>query len=287
MGPPGTLVRVDGLRMHLVDHPPRQIGTGIVGPAGSTDRPPVVLVHGMYGSSIGWSPDLIDALCHNGFRVLAVDRPGHGWSERPPVCPPDEQARLVQLACAAVGAERPIVLGHSWGAAVGLCWALDRPASATGLVCVAGYLIPSATHVPLAFKVPGMARAISPLARLAAPYLATRAVGQRPAPAHLRRSARMATGPRQLAANFEDFRILGHAMLGWLARYPQITLPVEIVAGTHDRTLSTVHHSEALHRLLPHSQLTLIPDGGHALPETHPDVIAATTVHLAENAARA
>ncbi len=279
------MAMVDGLRMHLVEHPARSTD-GPVAPDGDAPLPVVVLVHGMYGSSIGWSPQFIDALCTKGFRVLAVDRPGHGWSERPRPCPPDVQARLVSRACAEVGASTPIVLGHSWGAAVALCWAIDAADGLTGLagvVSVAGYVIPSATHVPWLFKVPGAAALVSPLVMLAAPRVAARATGQRMAPPHLRRSSRIATAPRQLASNFDDFKIVSDTMLERAASYPRIDVPVEIVAGTDDQTLSTRHHSVELHERLPQSRLTLIAGGGHVLPETHPSEVAAAVVRIAED----
>ncbi len=276
------MVMVDGLRMHLVEHPARS-ADGPVAPDGDAPLPVVVLVHGMYGSSIGWSPRFIDTLCANGMRVLAVDRPGHGWSERPRPCPPDVQARLLSRACAAAGADRPIVLGHSWGAAVALCWALDSPRGLAGVVSVAGYVMPSATHVPWLFKVPGAAALVSPLVMLAAPRLAARATGQRVASLHLRRSSRRAAAPRQLAANFDDFKIVSDAMLERVASYPSIDVPVEIVAGTDDRTLSTKHHSVELHERLPQSRLTLIAGGGHVLPETHPIEVAAAVMRVAQS----
>ena len=64
----GQYITVDGTRLHYVDH-----GTGT----------PVVLLHGN-GSMIGdfISSGIIEQL-GRGYRVVAFDRPGFGYSERP------------------------------------------------------------------------------------------------------------------------------------------------------------------------------------------------------------
>ena len=56
------------------------------GPSGGPARRTAVLVHGMYGSATTWSPVLVAGLTGAGYRVVAVDRPGHGWSARCPAC---------------------------------------------------------------------------------------------------------------------------------------------------------------------------------------------------------
>ena len=66
--PCGQFVGIDGQRLHYID-------TGGAGPA-------VVLIHGLGGTLWHYTYALVDKLSGE-FRVIAVDRPGSGYSTRP------------------------------------------------------------------------------------------------------------------------------------------------------------------------------------------------------------
>jgi pimeloyl-ACP methyl ester carboxylesterase len=53
------------------------------------------------------------------------------------------QADLLRDALVSLGIKRPIVLGHSWGAAVALALGLNHPDAVGGLVLLSGYYYPS------------------------------------------------------------------------------------------------------------------------------------------------
>src|ERR1700680_659835 len=122
-------ISVDGMRLHYFER-----GTGT----------PVVLLHGN-GSMIGdfLSTGITERIAA-GHRVIAFDRPGFGYSERPRGrrWGPSEQARLLLRAFALLGIERPIVVGHSWGALVALALALEGSEKVAGLVLLSGYYYP-------------------------------------------------------------------------------------------------------------------------------------------------
>lgn len=85
--------------------------------AGAGDRV-ALLLHGMMGSAESWwrvSPLLVE----NGFRVIAVDLPGHGLSPRDEACSVASVADDVieTLATSAPGA-RVHAIGHSYGGTV-------------------------------------------------------------------------------------------------------------------------------------------------------------------------
>lgn len=77
-----------------------------------------VLLHGMMGSAESWwrvAPLLVD----NGYRVLALDLPGHGSSPRDPELTVERAAAAVVDAVALRTSERPAVaIGHSFGGTV-------------------------------------------------------------------------------------------------------------------------------------------------------------------------
>jgi pimeloyl-ACP methyl ester carboxylesterase len=95
---------------------------------------PVVLIHGSASLIQDFvTSGLVDRLAQTR-RVIVLDRPGYGHSARPraTVWTPERQAALLIEACAQLGVERPVVLGHSWGTLVALAWALDHPRRSRG-----------------------------------------------------------------------------------------------------------------------------------------------------------
>ncbi len=88
---------------------------------------------------------LIDRLAQH-HRVVAFDRPGFGYSERPRdrLWTAAAQAELLNKAIGQLGLERPIVIGHSWGTLVALELALRANAAVQKLILVSGYYFPTA-----------------------------------------------------------------------------------------------------------------------------------------------
>lgn len=122
--PMGQFVLVEGRRVHAY----------VTG-----EGPDLVLIHGSNGHLRDFTLGLIDAL-RDRYRVIALDRPGMGWSDPLPRGAEgiQAQARVLRAAVAELGAERPIVLGQSYGGAVALAWAVDAPRSLGALVTLAG-----------------------------------------------------------------------------------------------------------------------------------------------------
>jgi pimeloyl-ACP methyl ester carboxylesterase len=109
----GDFLTIDGHRVHYV-----VMGEG----------PDVVLVHGASGNTRDFTHALAGRLAER-YRVIVMDRPGLGYTDRidPQGASLAAQAGLLADAAAELGAERPIVFGHSYGGAVALAWALQRP----------------------------------------------------------------------------------------------------------------------------------------------------------------
>ena len=95
---------------------------------------PVVLLHGNPGSVREF--DKVPAALQQGHRVLAIDRPGHGYSDRPATATPRDQAALLFLVMTRLGTPPPLVGGHSWGGALALMYAREYPWDVSGLVLV-------------------------------------------------------------------------------------------------------------------------------------------------------
>ena len=126
--PAGQFVTVDGVRLHYIER-----GEG----------PPVVLVNRNVVTAKDFDTCGVLDLVAQRHRVIAFDRPGFGYSDRPhgSAWSAGTQADLLRDAFAVLGVNRPIVLGHSWGAAVALALGLNHPDAVKGLVLLSGYTI--------------------------------------------------------------------------------------------------------------------------------------------------
>jgi pimeloyl-ACP methyl ester carboxylesterase len=111
---PPRFVRIDGVRLHYLE-----AGSG----------PTIILLHGNVVSAEDFEVSGVLDLLADRYRVIAFDRPGFGYSDRPhgAMWSPAAQADLLRRAWTALGIDRPIVVGHSWGAMVALALAFNHP----------------------------------------------------------------------------------------------------------------------------------------------------------------
>ena len=101
------------------------------------DGQPVLLLHGLASTCHIW--DLVAPALAADFRVAALDQRGHGQSAQ--VDEGYDFATVLGDAAAFIevmGWERPVVVGHSWGADVALELAVAHPDNVNGIVFVDG-----------------------------------------------------------------------------------------------------------------------------------------------------
>ena len=259
--PLGDFETIDGVRIHLYDR-------------GGADRTAVVLLHGASGNlrdfGFGFSERLLER-----YRVIAVDRPGHGHSERGPgdAHRPDRQAALVREAVARRGVKRAIVLGHSLGCSIALAWALDAPESVIGAVDLSGTAMPWPGGVSSQYRFADMpimgrvaAHTVSALATEA--YVHDLIAGifapQTPPDGYLAEvGSPLAARPNNLRWNGQDVRNLKPFLAELSERYPRMQPPLEILHGVDDKIVPAKVHAEPLSKIVPGARLTLLPGVGH------------------------
>lgn len=218
------------------------------------------------------------------YRVIVFDRPGYGYSERPrtSIWGPQAQAELLHEALEQIGAEKPIVLGHSWGALVAMALALDYPHSVGGLVLADGYYYPTIRpDIPIAAQraipVIGdiMRYTTTPiLMRLMWPYLMKRVFYPNEIPEHFKEfPVWMAARPLQIRASAEEFATLIPSVLWMQKRYRDLKLPLAIIAGSEDRMTYVSSHAQRLHEELPDSEYRLVEGAGHMLHHVAPEAV--------------
>jgi pimeloyl-ACP methyl ester carboxylesterase len=91
-----------------------------------SDAPPVVVLHG-WGASIDAVGSIVDGFTGR-FEVCAIDLPGFGESAEPPEAwDVAAYARVVLGVCDELGLERFSLVGHSFGARIGIVIAATEP----------------------------------------------------------------------------------------------------------------------------------------------------------------
>lgn len=105
---------------------------------------PVVLLHGMTFDRRTWRP-IIEQL-HGSVMTIAIDLPGHGDSDGEPTSLEHVTDQIYRLL-KSLGVERPVVVGHSMGAAIAGLYASAHRVAGLVLVDQATEVLPFAQMV--------------------------------------------------------------------------------------------------------------------------------------------
>jgi len=98
----------------------------------------LVFIHGSGGNSGAWSYQY--SKLHKMFNIAAINLPGHGESGgQGEQDIPAYVLRLKEIL-GVLELDRPILIGHSLGAAIALCFAAEYPQDVSGIVAVGGGL---------------------------------------------------------------------------------------------------------------------------------------------------
>ena len=243
---------------------------------------PLLLIHGASSDMGVWQPSIVPMLREK-FRIAAYDRPGMGFTAQRP---PGAETLKVQAEVAAgvieqLGLKKPIVVGHSWGGAVALRLALDRPDLVDGLMLIA----------PVAYEWPGGVSwhlhwsshpvigdlfnhvITRPFASAAVRGGLAGAFGPSPVPENYLETASSlrAVRPAAMRANSLDMMAAKREIIGQQARYGEIAAPVALLAGDGDTVVSTMIHAVKLAQTLAHARLDVVQGAGHLPHEAAPD----------------
>lgn len=218
-------------------------------------------------------------------RVLLIDRPGHGWSERDSLSDstPAAQARLIARALDAYGVGPVVLVAHSWAGALATRMAIDCPERIAGLIMLAPVTHPwrggvgrynEAVTLPLLG--PLLAHTITlPLGLALAPSGARGVFAPQPMPEDFVEASAtpLLLRPREFLANARDLVTLKQAVIEQMPRYGEITAPVTLIAGDADRTVFTDIHSRTFAAEVPQARLVVLNNVGHMVQHAAPEVV--------------
>jgi len=285
----GRRVEVRGGAIHVLERP-----------ASGEERAAILLIHGASGNSADPFVALSEGLSARGFRVVSLDRPGHGFSARiggRGAAAPVRQADALRQAVEKLGVTEAVVVGHSLGVITALAMALEAPAFVRALVLIAPVSHPWPGGVACYYRLGahpwvgppfrrlvtlpvGMARMRSAVAAVFAPNT--------PPPDFIEATRLpLVLRPLHFLANCEDVAHAEAAVAVLSPHYGRIGAPTEIVTGDSDGVAYAHLHSAGLARQVPAARLTTLEGVGHAPHHVAPDRIADIIVEAERRATAA
>ena len=278
--PEGQVIEVQGHDVHAV-----VMGSG----------PDLVLIHGASGNTRDMTLSLAPRLARE-FRVFVFDRPGLGYTDRIDASGASiaQQADLLSAAATQLGAEKPIVVGHSYGGAVALAWAVHHPDNLSALVALSAASHTWTTGLSTYYKIlshPVLGPIVIPLITVFVPETRVeQAVGAVFTPDPVPEGYMEHFGPgltlrrESLRANALQRANLLDEIRSLVPHYPQIDVPTEILHGTADDTVGLSIHSEPLANAIPDARLTTLDGAGHMIQHSEEDAVVDAIRRAAQRA---
>jgi pimeloyl-ACP methyl ester carboxylesterase len=242
---------------------------------------PVLMLHGWPTSSYLWRG--VAPIVGRGNRVIALDLPGFGRSDKPLDASYSFRfyGRVLTDFLGQIGVDRVGLAVHDLGGPIGLHWGAQHPERVSRLALLNTIVFARPSAAVAAFivicKTPGLRSLMT-------------------SPAGIRFTMRLGIRDKSLvtdelvAAYQEPFaatdarRVLAKAGAGlhpdglkeieaWL---PRIEVPVRLLYGERDRVLPDVAKTmRKVAERVPQAELTTLPDAGHFCQEERPDEIGA------------
>jgi pimeloyl-ACP methyl ester carboxylesterase len=227
-----------------------------------TDTPPVVLLHGAGGTHLSWPPEVRRL---HGYRVYALDLPGHGKSQ----AQSNQQtiqayASLVLDWLAALQLGRAVFVGHSMGSAIALSLAIDHPRHVLGIGLI-GSGVRLRVHPDFL-----VAAASSTTYLKAIQAVVGRSFSPNTAPRLVELAAKRMQETRQ-SVFYAD--LLACNTFDVSGQITQVSQPALVVCGLEDQ-MTPPRYSQYLADAIPGARLQLIPAAGHMVMLEQPQALA-------------
>ncbi len=272
--PIGQFVDVQNGRVHLVD----------IGDKKASSTKTIVLLHGAT-SNLRDMTSSIGIPLSTDFRVIAIDRPGHGWSSRNGAedAKLAFQAKTVSQTLEKLGVSEATIVGHSWAGALVMKLALDYPKLTRSIVLIS----------PVTHTWPGgiawYHRLVTTpvfgdiftrdIAIHAARFLMPKAVDAVFMPSAAPKNYMEKTGvelilrPEEFKANSQDLQILYDQVAIQAPLYKYLVLPALIITGDTDSVVSPEIHSRTTAKEMQNAKLVVLNGAGHVPQHSRTDEV--------------
>jgi len=269
-------VRAGGLRWHV-----QQMGQG----------PALLLIHGTGASTHSWRGLMPLLAAH--FSVVAMDLPGHGFSDAAAASGMSlpGMAGAISALLAEIGVEPALVVGHSAGAAIAAQMILDERIAPRALVAVNGALLALHGLAGLVFAPAARLMALSPLVPRLFSWRARDAAalerliggtGSRLDAQGVALYARLVRNPGHVAG---ALAMMANWDLGaFECALSRLQVPLVLVVGENDRTLPPRQAQRVVQRVAGARALRL-PGLGHLAHEEAPQQLAQIVMQVAREQA--
>jgi pimeloyl-ACP methyl ester carboxylesterase len=236
----------------------------------------MILIHGFAASNLVWSKVFLE-LAGTGFRVIAPDLPGYGYSGKPRQHEYTiaRQAEIVASFMGQLGIDRAVLVGSSYGAAIAATIALDHPTLVEKLVFVGAVTNNKPTRYLLMrlFSSPIIGDILSPLvvgSRLLLRLRMKRVYDRHSWVLDERRVEARHLPLRTRGAHRAIIRTVRHWDAERVSREAHlITQPTLLLWGDTDREVP-LGDGERLHQEIPNSRLIVFRQCGHLPQEEYP-----------------
>lgn len=274
--PTGAFVDLPGGRLHYTK----------LSPAGAP-LANVLLLHGASGNQADMIAALGPQLVEAGYQVIAIDRPGHGWSDRfsgRVAASPTGQAALIHAALAKIGITRAIVAGFSWSGALANTFALQHRDFTQGLVLLAPATHPWPGGKVMWYYGPAAKRILGEIfCRLLVMPVGLMTFARNVAHVFLpneipqdyikRANAPLILRAREFKANAQDVIGLYDYVREQSRQLHEIAVPVAILTGDRDQIVYADIHSYNCARDIPGATLKVLPGVGHSVHYAAPGAV--------------
>ena len=276
--PLGRFLELNDRRVHLLE-----AGEGA----------PVVMLHGASSNVREWQASIFGRVAGR-HHAIAIDRPGHGWSERNGADDHDPrvQAEIVHAVLEDLGVRRPVLVAHSFAGTVALAYALAHPDDVGGILFLSGVSHPWPGGVGW-FQDVAAVPVLGPLFAntLFLPgYLARResaiekAFAPNPVPQGYASEAGVAlyARPASITANAQDIVELKPIVAAMAERYHTLDVPLTVMTGDADQVIWSHLHSGPLAEKVEGAELRVLKGVGHMPHHARPDAVLSAIDALVE-----
>lgn len=256
----GKFVEIDGNRIHYVEE-----GEGR----------PILFIHGLGGTLHHLRHPLFGGKIP-GYRLIAIDRPGAGYSTRAAGVSArmPEQAALIAKFIDRLGLEKPLVVGHSLGGMITLTLALNHPDKISGIVLLAALTrhregVPP-EFAPIYIRSPLkrwlLANTVAiPAALKMAPATLAYVFGPQETPKDYMTEGGGELGlrPGHFINMVKDLVAVADDMPALSKRFSEIDMPAGMIFGTADKVLNYKENGDEFRGLIKGLDFEMVEGIGH------------------------